>query len=58
MSGIFMPVCLMPAKQGTVENKVLRRSTNRSKNIHFDKTGPAAHLIGMQRVVINTNLLI
>ncbi len=40
-----MPVCLSACKQGTVENKVLSNKEEkkiRSKNIHFDKTGPAA----------------
>ena len=46
LCSVLIPVCLSACKQGTVEKQVLRikRSTeeNRSKNIHFDKTGPAA----------------
>lgn len=46
LCSVLIPVCLSACKQGTVEkqgssNKEVQRKIDR-KNIHFDKTGPAA----------------
>ena len=46
LCSVLMPVCLSACKQGTVEkqgssNKEVQKKIDR-KNIHFDKTGPAA----------------
>lgn len=46
LCSVLIPVCLSACKQGTVEkqgssNKEVQKKIDR-KNIHFDKTGPAA----------------